>query len=68
MFMDFKGNLIRKLISTNSWEFLWNFTPRNSLEIFLIAFLEIPEKFLGLGHQVYGFLGELNKKISFNNS
>ena len=26
---------------------------------------EIPEKFLGLGHYVYGFLGELDKRISF---
>jgi len=26
---------------------------------------EIPEKFLGLGHQVYRFLGELHRRISF---
>jgi len=26
---------------------------------------EIPEKFLGLGHQVYGFFGKLNKRINF---
>ena len=61
MFTDFKGNLLRELISRNSWEFLWNFTPKNSWKILLNAYLEIPEKFLGLGHQVYGFLGELNK-------
>ena len=42
---------------------------RYSQEIFLIKFLrispEIPEKFLGLGHHVYGFLGEFIKRISF---
>jgi len=25
----------------------------------------MPEKFLGLGDKVYGFLGELSKRISF---
>ena len=26
--------------------------------------MEIPEKYLGLGHQFYGFFGELNKRHS----
>ena len=51
MFTDFEGNLIKVLVSKNSWEFLRNFTPRNSWEFTLNAL-----------HQVYGFLGELNKK------
>jgi len=46
---------------------------RNSLKFSLTEFLrisrntspEIPEKFLVLGHQVHGFLGELNKRINF---
>jgi len=42
---------------------------RYSQEIFPTKFLrispEIPEKFLGLGHHVYGFLGEFIKRISF---
>jgi len=54
MFTDFKGNLIKELVLRNSWEILLNASP------------EILEKFLGLGHQVYRFLGELNKKISFD--
>ena len=43
----------------------------NSQEFFPTKFLrifwnpEIPEKFLGLGHHVYGFLGEFIKRISF---
>ena len=45
-----------EIFSGNSWEILRNFTPRNSWEILLNASLEIPEKFLGLGHQVYRFL------------
>ena len=65
MFTDFQGNLLRELVSRNSWEFLQNFTPRKSWEFLLIASLEISEKFLGLGHHVYEFLGEWNKKISF---
>ena len=65
MFTDFKGNLLRELVSRNSWEFLRNFTPRKFWEFLLITSPEIPEKFLGLGHQVYGFLGELKKRISF---
>jgi len=58
--------------SENSWEILrtWSlclqiFIPRNSWEILLNASPEIPEKFLGFGDQVIGFLGELNKRISF---
>jgi len=65
MFTDFKGNWIRELILGNSRELLWNFTPRNSWEILLITYPKIPEKFLVLGHQVYRFLGELNKRINF---
>jgi len=38
--------------------FLWDHS-------FETQFREIPEKFLGLGHHVYGFLGEFIKIISF---
>jgi len=40
-------------VGKNSSEFLRNASP------------EIPEKFLELGHHVYGFLGEFIKRISF---
>ena len=43
----------RNFVGKNSSEFLRNTSP------------EIPEKFLVLGHQVHGFLGELNKRINF---
>ena len=35
------------------------------LEFHLITSPEIPEKFLGLDHHVYGFLGEFIERISF---
>ena len=38
---------------------------KNSSEFLRNASPEIPEKFLELGHHVYGFLGEFMKRISF---
>jgi len=35
-----------------------NFSPQNSSEFLRNTSPEIPEKFLGLGHHVYEFLGE----------
>ena len=55
MFTDFSGNLLRELVSRNSWEFLWNFTPGNSQEVLLTTSPEIPEKFSGLPHRIFKF-------------
>ena len=61
MFTYFLGNLLREVVSINSWEFLQNFTPRNSWEILLTTSPEIPEKFLGLGHHIFWlFLSQKN--------
>jgi len=49
----------------NSLEILWNFSPGNSSKFLCNTSPEIPEKFLGLGYHVYGFLRELMKRISF---
>jgi len=49
----------------NSREIPRNFVGTNSSEFLLITSPEIPEKFLVLGYQVYGFLGELNIRINF---
>ena len=49
----------------NSWEILQNYSQRNFWEFLRNTSLEIPEKFSGLGHQVYGFLGQINKRITF---
>ena len=51
-------------VSRNSREILQNFSPQNSSEFLRNTSPEIPEKFLGLGHHVYGFLGEFIKRIS----
>ena len=60
----FVGSQFRDSVSRNSWEILWNFSPQNSSELLGNTSLEIPEKFLGIGHHVYWFLGELNKRIN----
>ena len=49
----------------NSWGILRYFSQRNSWEFPQNTSPEIPEKFSGLGHQVYGFLGELNVRINY---
>jgi len=41
------------------------FFPKKFLRFSPNTSPEICEKFLGLGHHVYGFLGEFNKRISF---
>jgi len=46
-------------------KFFVTFSPRNSSVFLWNTSLEIPEKFLGLGHHVDGFLGEFIKRISF---
>ena len=63
----FVGSQFRDSVSRNSWEILWNFSPQNSSELLGNTSLEIPEKFLGLGHHVYWFLVELNKRINSTN-
>ena len=62
----FVGSQFWDSVSRISWEILRNFSPRNSSEFLRNTSPEITEKFLGLGHYVYGFLGELNKRISRN--
>ena len=52
-------------VSNNSREILRNFSPWNSSEFLRNTSLKIPEKFLGLDHHVYEFLGECIKRISF---
>jgi len=55
--IDFCGiTVLRLMVSRNSEEIPRNFSPQNSSEF--LRNPEIPEKFLGLGHHVYGFLGE----------
>ena len=49
---QFYGLFQRNFSRRNFWEFLKNNSP------------EIPEKFSVLGHQLYGFYGELNKRHS----
>ena len=61
----FGGSQFWDSVSRNSWEILRNFSPRNSSEFLQKYSLEIPEKFLGLCHHVYGFFGEFIKRISF---
>jgi len=46
--------------------FLWDHSFETQFREFLRnTYPEISEKFLGLGHHVYGFLGEFIKSISF---
>ena len=61
----FVGSQFWDSVSRISWEILWNFSPRNFSEFLQNNSPEIPEKFLGLSHHVYGFLGEFIKRISF---
>ena len=59
----FVGSQFWDSVSRISWEILRNFSPRNSSEFLRNTSPEITEKFLGLGHYVYGFLGEFIKRI-----
>jgi len=62
----FVGSQCWDSVSRNFWEILQNFSQQNSSEFLRNTSKEIPEKFLGVGHQVYRFLGELNKRINFD--
>ena len=50
------------------WEILRNFSQLNSSEFLQNTSPEIPEKFLGLGHHVYGFLEEFIQELVSRNS
>ena len=61
----FVGSQFWDSVSRNFGEIPRNFSLQKSSEFLRNTSPEIPEKFLRLGHHVYGFLGEFIKRISF---
>ena len=55
--------ILRKKFLRNSLEFF----PKRFLRFSINTSPEIPVKFLGLGHHVFGILGEFNREIVLRN-